>query len=211
MTETGELARDARTAPQEAAEPPRGWVRGLVVVRRIGTVATAIMLFFLAGAGVCYVLGVFSAEQVRGWLVDLPPFWTAAAVFGLLAADVFLPMPSSVLLTFGGMALGWHVGTLVGAGGVIAGNLAGYWVCRAAGTKVFGRLVGAAEAERFGKWLDKWGAVAIFVSRVVPAVAETLSCLAGLGRMRAGRFTVALVLGTAPVALAFALLGAAAR
>jgi len=206
-----ELTLDAEVGRREAVGRPSGGTRGIVVLRRIGSVAAALMFLFVGSTGVCYVLGILSAEQVRGWLTVLPPFWTAAAIFSLLAADVFLPVPSSVLLAFGGWALGWPVGTLVGAGGVIAGNLVGYWVCRLAGTRAFDQLVGAAEAERFGKWLDRWGAFAVALSRSVPAVAETLSCMAGFGRMRAGRFTAALVLGTMPVAFAFAILGAAAR
>ena len=128
-----------------------------------------------------------------------------------MAADLVLPAPSSVLLVLGGWALGWHIGALVGAAGMLAGNLAGYWLCRLAGRRPFEKLVGPGEAERFGKWLGRWGPMAVIASRLVPAVAETLSCLAGLGRMKAPLFAAALILGTVPVALSFSVLGAAGR
>ena len=180
-------------------------------MRRIGSIAAGLVVLFLGSGVVCYALGVFTEEQVRGWLEGLPQVWMAVAIFGLLAADLALPVPSSVLLAFGGWALGWHIGSLVGAAGMLAGNLAGYWLCRLAGRRAFEKLVGPGEAERFGKWLVRWGPAAVIVSRLVPAMAETLSCLAGLGRMHAARFTAALILGTVPVALFFSVLGAAAR
>ena len=58
----------------------------------------------------------------------------------------------------------------------------------------------------FGGWTLGWYLAALTVSRMVPVIAETLSCLAGLGRMDATRFTAALILGTAPIALFYFLL-----
>jgi membrane protein DedA with SNARE-associated domain len=126
---------------------------------------------------------------------------------GLLAADLVLPVPSSVVLAAGGAAAGWKLAALAGTAGMLAGNLAGYWLCRSFGGSALRRFVKPEEAERFGRWLDRWGPAALVISRLVPMMAETLSCLAGLGRMGFGRFLVALVLGTVPVAVFFACWG----
>ena len=137
----------------------------------------------------------------------LPAGWVLAAVAGLLAADLVLPVPSSVVLAAGGAAVGWPAAALAGAVGMLVGNLAGYWFCRLAGQRAFRRFVKPEEAQRFGRWLDRWGPAALVISRLVPMMAETLSCLAGLGRMGFGRFLLALVLGTVPVAVFFACWG----
>jgi hypothetical protein len=66
-------------------------------MRRIGFIATGLIVFFLGSFVICYVLGILTEEQVRGWLEELPRVCVGLAIFGLLAADLVLPVPSSVL------------------------------------------------------------------------------------------------------------------
>ena len=172
-------------------------------MRRIAILAAAIAGIFLASFAICQHYGVLTDEWTRAKLGALPAGWALAAVAGLLAADLVLPVPSSVVLAAGGQAAGWKLAALAGAAGMLAGNLAGYWLCRLAGQRAFRRLVKPEEAEHFGRWLSRWGPAALVISRLVPMMAETLSCLAGLGRMGFGRFAAALVVGTVPVAVFF--------
>ena len=176
-------------------------------MRRIALLAAAIAGFFLAGFLICWHFGIFTDEWTRDKLGALPAGWALVAVAGLLAADLVLPVPSSVVLAAGGAAAGWLGTAIAGTLGMLAGNLTGYWLCRLFGQKAFARLVKPAEAERFGRWLDRWGPAALLISRLVPMMAETLSCLAGAGRMAFGRFLAALVAGTIPVAVFFAAWG----
>lgn len=176
-------------------------------MRRIALLAAALAGFFLAGFLVCWHFGIFTDEWTRGKLEAVPAGWALAVVAGLLAADLVLPVPSSVVLAAGGAAAGWKLAALAGTAGMLAGNLAGYWLCRLSGERAFRRFVKPEEAERFGRWLDRWGPTVLVVSRLVPMMAETLSCLAGFGRMGFGRFLGALVLGTVPVAVFFACWG----
>ena len=167
----------------------------------------AIAGVLLASFVICQHYGVLTDEWTRAKLGALPAGWALAAVAGLLAADLVLPVPSSVVLAAGGQAAGWKLAALAGAAGMLAGNLAGYWLCRLAGQRAFRRLVKPGEAEHFGRWLSRWGPAALVISRLVPMMAETLSCLAGLGRMGFGRFAAALVVGTVPVAVFFSCWG----
>src|SRR5690242_5868638 len=65
------------------------------------------------------------------FLMDAPSLWLlAAAIFLLLAADIVLPIPSSVVATASGAFLGIGLGTLVSAGGLTAGVLAGLLIAR---------------------------------------------------------------------------------
>src|SRR5215203_2087747 len=52
----------------------------------------------------------------------------AGAVFALLALDVFLPVPSSIVSTASGVLLGFTVGSAVVWAGMMAGALLGYAV-----------------------------------------------------------------------------------
>ena len=116
---------------------------------------------------------------------------------GLLALDVFLPIPSSII----GALLGGRLGFLAGFGwsfaGLCAGQALGY---------ALGRLVPA----RFASELPSAPTFALtFVSRPVPVLAEAVSIAAGVERVSFLRFALAGALGNACYAGALAADGAA--
>ena len=183
-------------------------------MKRVGLVAALVAAFCLAGWVALAVLSTLAPENGALELVSQPfaamivePAAVAWATFLLLAADLLLPVPGSVVISGAAMVIGWPLAALAGTAGLLAGNLAGYWLCRLAGRKAFERFVTPEEAGKFGKWLDRWGPAALVVSRLVPVMAETLSCMAGLARMHFGRFLGGLVVGTVPFALFFACVG----
>jgi membrane protein DedA with SNARE-associated domain len=176
-------------------------------MKRVTLVGAALAVVFIAGWGLCTAAGWLTPAWIRSALDGLPAIPAAGALFALLAADLVLPVPSTVALSAGGMAVGWPLAALAGFLGMMAGNLAGYWLCRRFGQRAFERFVKPEEAARFGRWLDRWGPAALAVSRLVPVMAETLSCMAGLARMHFGRFLAGLVIGTVPFALFFAWVG----
>jgi membrane protein DedA with SNARE-associated domain len=176
-------------------------------MKRITLVLVLVAGFFLASFGVCMHFGWFTPAWTRDFLVDSKPEMVAATVFGLLAVDLLLPVPSSVVLSAAGMLADWQVVAAAGTGGMLTGNLIGYWVCRLAGRRAFEKFVKPEEARKFGKWLDRYGPAALVVSRLVPVMAETLSCMAGAARMHFGRFLAGLLIGTIPFAIFFAVLG----
>lgn len=177
-------------------------------MRRILLIATALAAVFLASFLLCQMFGVLTPEWVKGWLGSMSAGASLAASALLLASDLVLPIPSSVVLAASGWTAGWPAAAAVGSAAMLAGNVAGYWLCRAAGARLLARLVKPEEAAKFGRWLERWGPAALVVSRLVPMMAETLSCLAGMGRMPFWRFLAALVVGTVPVAVFFAYIGA---
>jgi len=176
-------------------------------MKKVLLTAGLLVGLFLASWLVFGALGILTPEATEGWLTSLVPAAAALAVLGLLAADLVLPVPGSIVLSAGGIVLGWPLAAAAGCAGLVAGGLLGYGACRTFGRRAFDRFVSPAEAERFAGWLDRYGPVAIVASRPVPMMAETLSCLAGLARMRVLRFLAALLLGSAPYAWFFAWTG----
>jgi len=135
--------------------------------------------------------------------------WFAGGVLGgLLAADLVLPVPSSVVMTLSGVFLGVARGALVSFAGAMAGSLAGFGMCRVFGRRAFARVAGAEDAARVERFLDRFGAWAIILSRSVPMLAEVVSCVAGLGGVHPLRFCALSAAGTMPVCLAYAWAGA---
>ncbi|MCG6965472.1 MAG: VTT domain-containing protein, partial [Chromatiaceae bacterium] len=116
---------------------------------------------------------------------------------GLLASDVLLPIPSSIIGTMLGARLGLLPGWLWGFLGMTTGNLIGY---------AAGRLLLA----RFGTRLPRAPTlVAVFLTRPVPVLAEAMAFTAGAERVRVLPFLMVCAAGNAIYALVLALDGAA--
>ena len=148
-------------------------------------------------------------------------------VFVLMTAESScVPIPSEATMLFAGFAVAepgtssaHHHLTLLGivAAGV-AGNLVGSWIAYAVGRGGRVELV-----ERHGRWLhitpsriewaDRWftryGAPAIFFSRMLPIVRTFISLPAGIAKMPFVRFSVLTLAGCVPWVLGLALAGEA--
>jgi membrane protein DedA with SNARE-associated domain len=144
----------------------------------------------------------------------------------MLAESACIPIPSEATMLFAGFAVAepgasaaHHHLTLAGivAAGVL-GNLVGSWIAYGVGR--FGRL---ELVERHGHWLhlkpshlawaDRWferyGAPAVFFSRMLPIVRTFISLPAGVAKMPFWRFTVLTIAGCLPWVLGLALAGQA--
>lgn len=152
----------------------------------------------------------FTLHGAVAWLETAGP-WAWAAGIALLAADLVLPVPGTVVMS----ALGWMYGVLLGglaaaAGSMVAGLL-GYGVGRLIGEKAARRLLGDRDFEKGKILFARGGGWLIALSRALPILPEALSCTAGLVRMPFGRFVLSLACGSLPVGLLYAWIGAAGR
>ena len=107
----------------------------------------------------------------------------AVAVVSLLAADLFVPVPSSVVATASGMLLGLGPGMAATWVGMQAGALAGYGVGRIAGKRVAARILGESELKRTARAYGRWGGLFVIASRSVPVLAEGSVVIAGMAEM----------------------------
>lgn len=144
------------------------------------------------------------------WLREAGP-WGAAAIFLLLAADLFLPVPATPLISLAGYLYGPLLGGLIGAGGSFTGGLVGYALCRALGRATTIRLLGPAAVEAHTQQVRTHGPWLVAGSRWLPVLPEVVACLAGLLRMPLGTFILALACGSLPFGFTFALLGTAGK
>jgi uncharacterized membrane protein YdjX (TVP38/TMEM64 family) len=129
----------------------------------------------------------------------------------LLAADVFLPVPSSVIMVLSGAAFGVGWGSVFALAGSILGEWAGFELVRRFGRRASRRLASDAELEDVNRFFERYGAVAVIVTRPLPVVMETMSLVAGLSAMRRSVFLIASFIGTAPIVVVYAYAGAVSR
>lgn len=142
------------------------------------------------------------AERLRGQGMK-----GALLVIALLIGDLFLPIPATVVMAASGYIYGgWLGGAINVVGSMLAGMLA-YNMCRKLGRSAAERLTGnhdfTGEEEifaRHGFWL-------IALSRWLPVFPEVMACMAGLMRMPARSFHLALLSGTLPMGFAYGFMG----
>ncbi|MDO9074399.1 MAG: hypothetical protein Q7U73_14150 [Rubrivivax sp.] len=155
---------------------------------------------FIIAAALCVplipfiVIGELPGER---WLSanDGHAMHFALAGAGLLAADVLLPMPSSIVGTMLGARLGFGAGFAAAFAGMMAGQSAAYFVSRGLLRKRSRALPAAPTL------------AAVFLSRPVPVLAEAVAFAAGAARLSWPQFLLACASGNAIYAAALALNG----
>ena len=125
---------------------------------------------------------------------------------GLLLADVFIPVPSSVIMIAHGAVFGVVDGTLLSLVSSVGGAMIGWWVGRR-GSIWLRRFVSPAEQARAQALLERWGVLAIIISRLIPVVAETVAIMSGTTNLGWRKVLVATTVGTLPAALVYAVAG----
>jgi uncharacterized membrane protein YdjX (TVP38/TMEM64 family) len=131
----------------------------------------------------------------------------AASIFGLLALDVLLPVPSSIVSTAAGILLGFWRGAVIVWLGMTIACLLGYALgARASGAaRRFVGEDGLARAERLVRRYGEWTLV---ICRPVPVLAEASVIFAGLVRAPFGRFLQLTAWSNLGIAVAYAAFGA---
>ena len=177
----------------------------------------SILLFLLVASAVVAskllvedVLGIPLEATAAAWVRDAGA-GTALMIVALLALDVFLPIPSSLVMVLSGAVFGVPVGAALALVGSIAGEWLGFELVRRYGRRLSSRMIGDEELARFHQFFDRHGMAAVVVTRPLPIVMETMSMVAGLSGMKRSAFLTASLLGTAPIVLVYAYAGAFSR
>ena len=144
------------------------------------------------------------------------------AVFVLMLAEsACIPVPSEVIMMFGGaLAAGAVPGAHPALFGVfvagVLGNVAGSYIAWAVGKyagqaaiRRWGRRVGIREHEidKATAWFERHGPVAVLVGRVIPVIRTFISLPAGFADMPAGVFGLYTTLGAIPWTAVLAIAG----
>jgi uncharacterized membrane protein YdjX (TVP38/TMEM64 family) len=145
---------------------------------------------------------------VEGWLQNKPsPGSLALMAVGVLAADIFLPVPSSVVNTAAGKELGLMAGAGASWLGLSLGGVIGF---------VLARKFGRPWLEHYCRpndlaWLDqgfgKLGLPLLALLRPAPLFAEASVLLAGAAKMPWAGFLWSILPANAVLAVVYAALG----
>ena len=144
-------------------------------------------------------------RQFTGWLdATLSPSAVAMLVIGLLAADILLPVPSSVVITFSGQILGVWGGVAASWCGMTVGAVVAFGLVRAIGRSVIQRFATADEMERVDAMAARIGILVLVLTRPVPILAEAGILFMGTTRLPWLSFLVAVGLSNFAIAALYA-------
>lgn len=176
-------------------------------MKRYLLIMSGMIVFFLVLFLIVEALGVPLLTDPTPWMKH-GGLVAACLGVGLLIADVLLPVPSSLVMVAHGALFGVALGTFLSLLGSAGAALFGFALGRR-GDKLLQRLLTADERARADYMLERWGALAVIVTRPVPLLAETVAIMAGASSLGWGRMILAALAGSLPPALLYALTGAA--
>lgn len=142
------------------------------------------------------IIGELPGER---WLsaTDENAFLFGMTGMSLLASDVLLPIPSSIVGTMLGARIGFLSGWIWCWSGLVLGSIIGY---------LTGRLLLSRFAPELPRTPTLW---LLFISRPVPVFAEAMTFTAGAEKMRFAPFLLVSIAGNGIYSLALAGNGAA--
>ena len=155
-------------------------------------------------------LGILPEPTVRSWVEDAGAV-SAFTIVTLLAIDILLPVPSSLVMILSGAAFGVYWGSLLAFVGSVGGEWLGFEVVRRYGKRASSKIAGEEEIARIERLFARHGAAVVAMTRALPIVMETTSVVAGLSTMRRSTFLLASAIGTAPIVVVYAYAGMVSR
>jgi membrane protein DedA with SNARE-associated domain len=145
---------------------------------------------------------------VAGWFSPAP---SNRAVFlivvGVLATDVFLPVPSSLVSTLGGAHLSIPLAIFASWLGLSLGAISGFAVARSLGRPLAARLASPEDLARMDRLSVQYGPRLLVLFRPLPVLAEASVLLFGAMRLSWRRFLVPVALANLGIAAAYSVLG----
>lgn len=155
---------------------------------------------------------------VSAWIVAVIAAMGYGGIILLMAIEsACIPLPSEIVMPFSGylvaagrfslnlVAIAGAFGCLLGSGvGYYLGATGGRWVLERYGRYV---LISSHELETAEQFFERWGAPAVFFSRLLPVVRTFIAFPAGVARMRLLPFALYTLAGSYLWCLALAFVG----
>jgi membrane protein DedA with SNARE-associated domain len=152
------------------------------------------------------------------WIVEVI---SAAGYFGVVVLmaieSACIPLPSEVIMPFAGYLVSVNQFSLLGAAtmgalGCNIGSTLAYVVAAKGGRKAIERwgayvLIRPVEIDRAERYFARYGAVTVFVGRLLPVIRTFIAFPAGLAQMPMMKFQIYTFLGSWPWCFALAYIG----
>lgn len=129
-----------------------------------------LLLFLLFGAAEEQITTLLASKE------NLNSYWIAS--FLVLSADIFIPVPSSLVMILNGKVLGFFFGTLLSTTSGTVSSCIGFYLGRKSGSLI-DRFFSKKEQQVSTNIFSRYGKPAIPVSKALPIISEAISFLSG--------------------------------
>ncbi len=153
-----------------------------------------------------YFNAMFSQEGIEAWLEGFKDYGVVGGIL-LLALDIFLPLPGTLIISTLGYVYGPLTGGMAATAGLILSGSIAYFLCRFAGVGVTRRILGEESYEQGQSIGNTSGGWIVALSRWLPLLSEVVACMAGLTKMSPRIYFPALICGVLPFGFLFAYIG----
>ena len=134
----------------------------------------------------------------------------AVVVILLLAADIFLPIPSSIVSTAAGALLGFTSGVVASTTGMTVACMIAHVCGRRFGLPLARRMLKGHDLEEVGARLRKRADWALAAMRPIPVLAEASAVMAGVVGVPFARFLALTALANTGISVVYCAFGAKA-
>ncbi len=155
--------------------------------------------------------GLLSVADVRAYLEQIQQaskirIFIIVAV--LLASDVFLSVPTILIVTYAGNILGFSWGLLASSTGMLASGTIAYILCRFSGNRMLSVLIkDKKQIDEVNSIFHRMGFGMLVIARALPMLPEATCCLSGMMKFNFIKFLLYYFLGTLPYAFVLTYLG----
>jgi uncharacterized membrane protein YdjX (TVP38/TMEM64 family) len=154
------------------------------------------------------VFGEQAQTALDGWRSNPPAApVVAGTVVALLATDIFLPIPSSLVCTLAGWQLGAPLGAATAWIGMSLGAIVGFALARQFGPPLVAWLTRSDDLDRTRRLAERFGPALLILGRGVPVLAEATVLLVGMHGLPWRRFLPPVLLSNLGLAIAYAWFG----
>jgi len=126
--------------------------------------------------------------------------------FSVLASDIILPIPSSIVMILNGKVLGIFFGTIVSLASSLLSSSIGFYVGRKS-SSFLEKFFSKKDIVTGNKLFIKFGNSTIIISKALPILSETISFLAGTTSMKFRIFFLYSTIGHLIISIIYACAG----
>jgi uncharacterized membrane protein YdjX (TVP38/TMEM64 family) len=155
--------------------------------------------------------GLLSVADIKAYLEQIQhanPYKISLIVTALLASDVFLSVPTILIVTYAGHILGFELGVISSTIGMLLSGTIAYILCRLSGNKMLGILIkDKKQIDEVNSIFHRLGFGMLIIARALPMLPEATCCLSGMMRFNFLKFLFYYLMGTLPYAIVLTYLG----
>ena len=174
--------------------------------------ASAMLAVFLLVPVIPFLfLGESFEQDVKHWIeadADRAEQVEFASVLGILASDIFLPIPSSAVMTYAGGVMSFWAAVLASWTGLTLGASLGFGFSRILGKPFAARFAEPDDLNRIESISKRFGPAVLLATRPLPILAEACVLLMGTTELSWRRFLLPVIAANLAMAVFYVACGA---